>query len=550
MNILKQVCGFAISIAFVATAEAYNEMTVHFYEVGPGNCVLVNCPGAANVNLLIDCGSHSNEQKDGVIQDLIQVSQGNQTNVILSHPDKDHYNWMYEIFAFEHEFPGDDYKLLPMGTVYTGGKFSDYTNSGVSSLIQLQASNTIYGLQSIGSTANPVVAVSSTVKRPRSLPPITYTYKEVRRLDIPDFGGANPTPTNLNICGDADVRILAANSDATTWGTKTNPQSIVLSLSWAGRNFIFPGDATNGASDKALEKALKRWALVRGQPIPASFDTFNSNLKVDFMMAPHHGAETDSSNWDGWAKVTQPNHVVFSGDPSISNTSYRHPKMGGYTPYQGKLLATEAHEFRLGNNALETYRDVASGKSYSHTDSITVSEAVFPLHDTGDLKVTVYGPAAGATKGKLEVSCAVDWCNSKFFDTEPSPTDAGVTSVLSSNTKIQATVNSGVWNTNTPGEIEVTLVDNRGTPVSGVTVQFIALSGRPRLAIVSGKTSTSGKVKTQVFGTQAGSESFEAWFDSNGDEMADTRVVNGSPAQITFTTYTGGGGGGTPSGGT
>lgn len=528
-----------IGLACVGQANAYKDLTVSYFNVGPGNCVLVNCPGAQDINLLIDCGSHRINEKGDVIQRLFEKSQGNLTHVVLSHPDRDHYNWIDDLF-YLRELPGGGY--LPMGTVYTGGKFSDYKEDGVNQVLQLMASGSIYGSEIYSSTANPVIAAYSRVgKRPRdgSTAP-TYNYKRVDRLVV---SGMTTPPPNLNICGDADVRLLAGNSgDANSWGVKTNPQSLVLSLSWAGRHFIFPGDATNTATDLALEKALNRWALVRNQGLPIFFDSFYSGMKVDFLMIPHHGSSTEGSNWDGWAKVTRPDHIIFSGDPSSSTPSLRHPKEEGYLPYRGRLVKTTEHELQVAHDNPNIFEELESKRHFAETRQLTIQEAALPLHDMSHTIVTVTPPEGSQTEGEVWVECGDDWCGTNFFETEPHPAAYGLVSTTHPNTKIEAPDNTGVVGGDS-GSLLLTLVGKGGNPLPNVSVRFVAINNsRPRLMPESGKTDDNGRFSSTVTESGSGSatEYFEAYYDSNGDDIPDTKITNGSPASIFFTISVGG----------
>lgn len=390
--------------ALAQQAVAYDNLTVHYYEVGPGNCVLVQCPGPNNVNLLLDCGSHNNEFRDEVYNDLLNDAAGNLTHVFLSHTDKDHYNWVDDIFVLGG---------LPMGNVYAGGRLDNYSQNRppTSQTLREYALGTIYGQGTIyNNTAGELYPAKNfpVGKRKRDGSRDQIILKQVNRLVTPQhvIQGGN------SICGDARVDILAGNSASTAgnWGQRwaSNKQSLIVSLSYAGRTFIFPGDATN-EEDLSLRHALTTWADINGQVLD-DYETFNPTLKIDFMMAPHHGSETENSNWDGWAKVTQPDHLIFSGDPVQHTISWRHPTEAAYTPYADNLVMTKEHNIQFKDPS------VAVGARPVTPVVRAVNRAVFPLHDVSDLTVTVYPPAAPGEQGEVEIGCMVPWCGSDFFD--------------------------------------------------------------------------------------------------------------------------------------
>lgn len=417
MKIIKSLFGSLACFLLSLNAQAYDTLKVKYYEVGPGSCVLVQCPGDQDVNLLIDCGSHRVTQKDRVLSDLITTANNKKTHVILTHSDKDHHNWVEDIF-YTWTLNGNS---LPIGDVYMGDKWSKYKQP-TPSVLQLktkEAATHIYGRMNLSDNSNPVIAEARITKRSRHGDTLTYDYNSVSRLDIPGFASNSPTPNNLGICGDADVFILGGNADSQQFGNKTNPQSLVVGLSWQGRDFIFPGDATNGSTDKALEKALRRWFKVNGQTIPGSFTSYNSELSVDVMMAPHHGSDVEGSAWNGWAKVTQPDYLIFSGDPSVSNKSLRHPTIASYNAYAQTLKAYNDHDLQVKQPDAKTYHVTQSnnGKTrrLAYTNHHTISNAAFGLHDVSDVTVEVFPAQGDETQGHMEVSCLRGVCSSNYF---------------------------------------------------------------------------------------------------------------------------------------
>ncbi|MCG8668358.1 MAG: hypothetical protein MI867_03015 [Pseudomonadales bacterium] len=403
MNIIKTLLTVT-AVLLVKQVLAYDQLTVTYYQVGPGNCVLVQCPGPEDVNLLLDCGSHRAKYKNEVFHELLEQAAGNTTHLFLTHTDKDHYIWVDDIFEL-----GD----LPMGNVYAGGRFNNYYQNRppTSQTLRELATGTIYGQgENYNNTPGQLYPVETfpVGKRKRDGTRDQIILEAVQRLVTPQtvMNGTN------NICGDARVDILVGNSanQAGRWGERdwTNKQSLVISLSYAGRTFIFPGDATN-EDDLSLQRALTQWATINGQVL-GDYNTYNPALKVDFMMAPHHGSDTEGSDWSGWASVTQPDHLIFSGDPSQNNISWRHPTVGAYAPYEDFLLETTPHTVQFKDPTIGT------GVKPVTTNAVSVTKAVFPLHDVSDVSVTVYPSPNPGVKGNVEIGCMVPWCGTDFFD--------------------------------------------------------------------------------------------------------------------------------------
>ena len=96
---------------------AYTAQPLHvvIHNVGQGNCALVNCP--QNSSLLIDCGSseHNNDNRPGILggppwinfeqikENITKLAKRKRITIIISHLDKDHYNWLPEIFNEEKD---------------------------------------------------------------------------------------------------------------------------------------------------------------------------------------------------------------------------------------------------------------------------------------------------------------------------------------------------------------------------------------------------------------------------------------------------------------
>lgn len=396
------VCILVLSAFALPATANYDELSVTFFYVGPGNCVLIQCPtssGTDYVNLIVDCGSHRTREKASVLENLNAVlgegwegPEGIVTNLVLTHPDKDHYNYikdMTPLLKFPSGLVGDTvtYHEGNLGTVYAGGVFADYSKEGLLyDAIQYSAGSDIYG-QKQPYELGPIVLASSNKMRPYKTRRYLRDLREVQSLRFDPAA----IPTDLGLCGDAEVFLLSGNSSPAAIQTNTNAQSLVLALRYGGKVFIFPGDATNEqAHGNGLQTALDSWARLHGKTL-SSYSTFDAELKVDFLMAPHHGAKTEGSDWNGWAEVTRPEVVIFSADPEL--TGYHHPSQSAFEAYLPHLKSTKSPI------PFTYWRE--SGGGYTKETSV-VEKAAIGLANSGDFVVNV------DSTGGVAIQCSGD----------------------------------------------------------------------------------------------------------------------------------------------
>ncbi len=73
-------------------------MDIDQLDIGQGDCTLISCPN--DQVILLDCGSVGGMPPGGLvnIRALLRAwANGNNVNVILSHPDQDHYNQLLNV---------------------------------------------------------------------------------------------------------------------------------------------------------------------------------------------------------------------------------------------------------------------------------------------------------------------------------------------------------------------------------------------------------------------------------------------------------------------
>lgn len=209
-----------------------------YFSVGQGDSALVICDGH---NMMIDCGTSGG----GNIQSVYEYLKTNNINhfdyLICSHPDSDHYNGFVNILKRGDNLDDRSYnKVLSPITknddYYDAKAFIDFTSK--------------------------------------------YNKNFFNKISKAKEGD------HFKL-GSADIDILA--SDSVT--NKTNNRSIVLTVTYNGKKFLFPGDA-----EWDLEKYL--------------IDNHAEQLKCDVLKVAHHGSSTSSS--DDFLYKCSPTYAIIS----------------------------------------------------------------------------------------------------------------------------------------------------------------------------------------------------------------------------------------------
>jgi beta-lactamase superfamily II metal-dependent hydrolase len=94
------------------------KLSIHFLDVGTGSCHLIDCPG--DDVILNDCGESktAKDKKDQAIKEIERIRNGRKINLVLSHPDGDHFSLVKRIpaIAIKKIYYGDaweKYGTLP-----------------------------------------------------------------------------------------------------------------------------------------------------------------------------------------------------------------------------------------------------------------------------------------------------------------------------------------------------------------------------------------------------------------------------------------------------
>lgn len=226
-----------------------------FMDAGQGDATLIVYPDGSLT--LIDCGCKKNKeivqtQIATVLTRFLSSTSNRLKNLVLTHPDGDHYNLVATLLGTG----------VTVGTVYYGGRASDY--AGLTSWLNSH-SNAVNFKQGFGSVD---------VVPGRSF----------------DGGGTKPN---------VEVRILSANAGDPSVKTDANPNSIVLCVTHRDLNFFLMGDST-ALTEEFIVKNL-------GDGLDKLLFGRRSILK-----AGHHGSNTSSHS--EWLKKIVPQVCFISSD--------------------------------------------------------------------------------------------------------------------------------------------------------------------------------------------------------------------------------------------
>jgi beta-lactamase superfamily II metal-dependent hydrolase len=282
-----------VATATALPARAQDELRIHYLPVGAGSCTVVECPGSGAPPMIIDCGSFSAASRgpDDLDEDeaaaRVHAILGNHTvqpNLMLSHADSDHYNYLDTILQgvqLDHVWLGDDSSEYPQA---------------ISDILETQEDG--------GATVH------------QDLPP--------------DFHN-NQFELEGGLCGDASVFILTVNS-----GSTKNGRSLVLSIDYGEFAAIFTGDAEGTTERQASQNygdAIKATVLSGSHHGASTHDSngegegndWETDVSPEIMVysSGHNYGHPRCSVTDNYHSTlaTVPSHPMDCGEDNDDNTA-------------------------------------------------------------------------------------------------------------------------------------------------------------------------------------------------------------------------------------
>lgn len=360
----------AADTLFVDVSVVDNGFTTTVINVGQGNGIRVldNQNGRM---MIVDAGSSrlpQNQNADSIIPTIFthmpQKLSLNPVTIVVSHPDKDHLNWLKRIIEYE------TLQTNKNVTVYLCGNFEEYlsasdakglleallvrTKSIPMMIYSLSHALAAYEMKSLADMATQCSvdfskthalgyegvdkAVIQTVRDNGGLAqkvrPFIVSSKidwldELNRVNVEILGAnAGHTPTKVY---PRENKVQSFINDSFCLGGEVvnpdkNTNSIVLKITfYNNRSIIITGDATGLTTDR----------LIRNYPATAK----GTALNCDLLIACHHGSITEESNNPIWVKATQPKWIIFSAG---KYDSYHHPQFDAIWNYAGSQRLEKA----------------------------------------------------------------------------------------------------------------------------------------------------------------------------------------------------------------
>ena len=292
-----------------------DDMTIHYLDVGQGDCTFICLPDGTN--MMIDASLSS--KADHIIEYVKALGVSQIDYFILTHSDSDHCGGAKKVFdAFEIKNIYRPFEIAmdsEDGTVpFEEEKLGSYYNSHKDEVYSLVTTNVYRNF--ISAAYNETYTENGSEKQSM----VTVSYDGLKII---------PQNTDVSFTFEFFAPLIRSNisfdfAQTKTYGYPTkiydkdndghkvsagvtkNSCSGVMLLEYKENSFLFTGDATNLVEDD-VRKSLTDAEKVRFS-------------HVDVFQAGHHGAET--SNTEEFLNLIQPTYVVVSCG---LNNKYNHP---------------------------------------------------------------------------------------------------------------------------------------------------------------------------------------------------------------------------------
>jgi beta-lactamase superfamily II metal-dependent hydrolase len=296
----------------VSKEEPSHGITITYYNVGQGNCVLMK-NHQYNQAVLVDCGSTEGSTEDGeklrikegkmpvdkseIKKDIESKLAGVELKnilVIVTHLDRDHYDWILGIEGLQEKevrFLISSSKSLKLS--HHGNAKEGIEKEFLAEIMKKHKENLIH------------------VNTPESLT------EAIKSLNL-DSWITPLTAASGSIAKEEGVKAESANSK--------NADSVVIKAYSENCSALLTGDA-NEASAGAIEHEDK-----------------DKDLKATVVLAPHHGAISQGSSNGEWVENTSPEAVIVSAG---HYPKYAHPRcevLKRYSEHKVSFIKDGVHQ--------------------------------------------------------------------------------------------------------------------------------------------------------------------------------------------------------------
>lgn len=272
MNIYTTFSEESQLTAKVSQRAIIGEMNLAFIDMGQGDCTIISCPD--NSVYIVDCGSSGDLPEDSFneAKKLVRSwARGKAVNVIMTHPDKDHYNKFIDLLCTTPK--------VEVNVFYFSRALSDKSPLGYYKETAMMRNIFLFGrplLKEI--TLNGKKHISKTWA------PV-FDYQDPIEKDIPEDGyviKSGKTRKGINW----SLTIIAGNvpTVSRSASTKSNVVSLCTVAKFDKDQLLLTGDSTDETLTYLYDKQKPRIK------------------EVSIFQVPHHGSESSlpTENFKNW----------------------------------------------------------------------------------------------------------------------------------------------------------------------------------------------------------------------------------------------------------
>lgn len=274
-----------------------NDGTFHmsFVQMGQGDCAVVCTPKGRVI--VIDCGTNSQDRETqtayrarvrGILNNVKYLGTNKVIDVlILTHPDKDHYNRIVNVLAnFQVKSVYHSSKLSEYGSAATGWLRLTCAKNLIQSLV-LNQDDGVPGSKSSLAGGAIQAAVNGAPKAGRLDPALNGL------IVVDETNTAGQTTCRITLLASGVAHDYAVDNDA---GEHRNRGSVVTLIEVFGRRILLCGDATRSTEHFLLLNANRKARLAN----------------LDIVQAGHHGSDVTSSATTFVTWVNAQHRVIIS----------------------------------------------------------------------------------------------------------------------------------------------------------------------------------------------------------------------------------------------
>lgn len=402
-------------LIFSIGLQASNDCEINIFDVGQGNCTLIKYNNEA---IMIDAGSNelasstlynykyevndkpkyllltspsspdnSDEEgsidvttltgpsksgpskisyEDSVIENIRKgIPNMCLKTLVISHSDKDHYNWLPKIFTH--------LTLFKIETAVFGGFFADYM-PGIQNWITSNSPSNINTVIFTGMYKGSMKKLPGNwmmrqgYARPycSKLPNETPIEEKIEKSLRFKKNGNNELPFIEILSMNAGHALNPLTNEVYIINPDPNTNSIVLRVKHNGTSFLIPGDANEGT-----------WNYI--------VSNYKGDLATNYILLSHHGSEKEECNSENILKLLRPKVCFISAG---RRNGYNHPR-GEVIDRVLKLESIDDVNDESGENFISYFRSNEEKIVYKRKKT---NKSIFSTQDYGNINFNLKNP--------------------------------------------------------------------------------------------------------------------------------------------------------------